>query len=224
MRSERPPALARWLLTHFGCSPNNDAVVGDLNERFQAGRSGGWYWRQASTAIWSSLLADLRMHGMLAIRALAAGWILVITYITFSRKLVTPLVLYLQDRAMRGYPSGWLNDAIWGIEPHWWAYRNYYVYPAAIGAVRIGMAFGAMILIGWIIARTHAPRHRASVLLLVLTFYVITFASLCYELIQAHNASGALLSSIGFVFNVVADSATLAGLWLVHHDPQRGAA
>jgi hypothetical protein len=25
--------LAKWLLNHFGCSPNNDAIIGDLDER-----------------------------------------------------------------------------------------------------------------------------------------------------------------------------------------------
>ena len=222
MRSNKPPALAHWLLRHFGCSANNEAVIGDLDERFQAGRSSGWSWRQVSTAIWSGLLTELRMHGKLVIRALVVGWTLVFTYQTFSRKLVTPLVLYLQDRAMRAYPSGWFNDAISAIEPHWWAYRNYYVYPAALGAARISMGFAAMILIGWIIARSHAPHHRASVLLLVLTFYSISFAYLCAELIQAQNTSGALMSTIAFVINLVADSATLVGLWFVHDSPQRG--
>jgi hypothetical protein len=216
------PTVAKWLLQHFGCSHNNDAVVGDLDERFQAGRSVGWYWRQVFTAIWSSLLAELRMHGMLAIRALVAGWVLVFTYRAFSRMLVSPLVLRLQDRAMRAYPSGWLNDAISTIEPHWWAYRNYYVYPAAIGAARISMGFAAMILIGWIIARSHAPHHRASVLLLVLTFYSISFAYLCAELVQAHHTSGALGAIIGFVINLLADSAALVGVWFVHDSPQRG--
>ena len=31
MRTNQPPRIASWLLRHFGSSPNNDAVMGDLN-------------------------------------------------------------------------------------------------------------------------------------------------------------------------------------------------
>src|SRR5262249_23185330 len=51
MRSMGPPRLARWLLSHLGSSGNNDALIGDLDERYRAGRSWGWYWKQAIVAI-----------------------------------------------------------------------------------------------------------------------------------------------------------------------------
>jgi hypothetical protein len=44
MRSEQPPELAHWLLKHFGCRPNSDAVIGGLNERYRPGHSRVWYW------------------------------------------------------------------------------------------------------------------------------------------------------------------------------------
>lgn len=34
MNAAHPPRIARWLLSHFGCSPNNAAIVGDLDEQF----------------------------------------------------------------------------------------------------------------------------------------------------------------------------------------------
>ena len=34
----QPPQIANWLLRHFGSSPNNDAVIGDLNERYRQGK------------------------------------------------------------------------------------------------------------------------------------------------------------------------------------------
>ena len=40
MRSDQPPKLAHWLLDHFGCSPNNEAVIGDLDERYESSASG----------------------------------------------------------------------------------------------------------------------------------------------------------------------------------------
>jgi hypothetical protein len=51
MQRQEPPKLASWLLNNFGCSPNNAAVIGDLDERFQAGRSVGWYWRHSFTIL-----------------------------------------------------------------------------------------------------------------------------------------------------------------------------
>ena len=39
MTNQRPPRLATWVLRHFGLSPNNDAVLGDLVERYSEGRS-----------------------------------------------------------------------------------------------------------------------------------------------------------------------------------------
>jgi hypothetical protein len=43
----QPPRIARWVLNHFGCSPNNEAVIGDLDERYRTGiHSAAWYWRQ----------------------------------------------------------------------------------------------------------------------------------------------------------------------------------
>ena len=46
-----PPRLAVWLLRNFGSSPNNEALLGDLNERLRQGRSRIWYWRQVGTAL-----------------------------------------------------------------------------------------------------------------------------------------------------------------------------
>jgi hypothetical protein len=62
MKSMEPPKVAAWLLRHFGCSPNNDVVIGDLNERYQQGTSRMWYWRQVLVAIagqrWRTLISN----------------------------------------------------------------------------------------------------------------------------------------------------------------------
>jgi hypothetical protein len=51
MRSTRPPTIATWLLRHFGYGRNNDAIIGDLTERYRQGRSRRWYWRQVLVAM-----------------------------------------------------------------------------------------------------------------------------------------------------------------------------
>ena len=51
MRSITPPRIPKWLLRHFGCSPHNDAIIGDLNERYGHHQSRTWYWKQALAAL-----------------------------------------------------------------------------------------------------------------------------------------------------------------------------
>jgi hypothetical protein len=46
-----PPRLAVWLLRNFASSPNNESLIGDLNERLRQGRSRAWYWRQVGIAL-----------------------------------------------------------------------------------------------------------------------------------------------------------------------------
>jgi hypothetical protein len=68
-----PPRVAAWLLRHFGCSPNNDAVIGDLDERYRGGRSAVWYWRHVFTAVGESFISEIRLHKLLAFRTLLIG-------------------------------------------------------------------------------------------------------------------------------------------------------
>ena len=74
MRSAQPPKIPTWLLRHFGCSPHNAAVIGDLDERYRRGRSPIWYWRQAAAAIVVSFFQEVRSHKLLTVRAIVVGW------------------------------------------------------------------------------------------------------------------------------------------------------
>src|SRR5262245_61170411 len=63
--TERPPRLARWLLTRILDGPVRSAIVGDLDEEFttfvvqQRGLRAArrWYWRQTLTSIVACLRA-----------------------------------------------------------------------------------------------------------------------------------------------------------------------
>src|SRR5215475_2018285 len=92
-----PPKLARWLLSQLGCSPLNEAVIGDLDERYRQGHTRLLYWRQALAAIVSGIVTLVRNNQRLAIRALAIGWGLIF--------LSTP-ALTLALRILRGDPAG----------------------------------------------------------------------------------------------------------------------
>lgn len=75
MRSEQPPKLARVLLEHFGCSPNNAAMVGDLDERYHQGHSRIWYWRQILITLMAGFIEDIWRHKLFALRAVTVGMI-----------------------------------------------------------------------------------------------------------------------------------------------------
>jgi preprotein translocase subunit SecD len=55
-----PPSIVNWLFRCFGGTRNNDAILGDLDERLRAGRSCGWYCRQVLLTIISQRLRQAR--------------------------------------------------------------------------------------------------------------------------------------------------------------------
>ena len=77
MRSPRPPAVATWFLTEFGCSPKNEPLIGDLTEEYARGRSRLWYWWQVVVALVAGLFQEVRTHKARAARGLITGWFFV---------------------------------------------------------------------------------------------------------------------------------------------------
>lgn len=71
-----PPAAAAWLLRRLVAADRSDALLGDLFEEYQAGRTTGWYWRETLIALFISMrqgvaraLACPRSHFILALLA-----------------------------------------------------------------------------------------------------------------------------------------------------------
>ena len=57
-----PPRLAIWWLRHAWPSSYNDALTGDLIERFREGQTRGWFWRQVFIAFAVGVLGEIRRH------------------------------------------------------------------------------------------------------------------------------------------------------------------
>jgi hypothetical protein len=72
----RPPWLAVWLLRQFGASLNNEAIIGDLHERYARGETRVWYWRQVLLSVLSGAYSQIRDHKLLAFRGLIVGLVL----------------------------------------------------------------------------------------------------------------------------------------------------
>ena len=56
-----PPGRAIWLLQNM-CPGDNEALTGDLIERFREGQSRGWLWRQVLIALGVAVLGEIRRH------------------------------------------------------------------------------------------------------------------------------------------------------------------
>jgi hypothetical protein len=67
-----PPKLAIWLLKH-ACPGDQEALTGDLVERFCEGRSPGWVWKQVLVATAIAMLTEIRRHGPQITYALAGS-------------------------------------------------------------------------------------------------------------------------------------------------------
>ena len=57
-----PPSLAIWWLRHACPLSDNEALTGDLIERFREGQSRGWFWRQVLIAFAVGVLREIRRH------------------------------------------------------------------------------------------------------------------------------------------------------------------
>jgi hypothetical protein len=137
VRPDNPPILARWLLRHFGSSPNNESVIGDLDERYRHGQSYLWYWKQVLVAIVISLFEEVWSHKLVAIRAVLIGW------------LAKAICLFPYSRTY-GFPDRRIFFD--GLEVP--------IFGALIAVI-------AMMCSGWIVARTAGSHARAMVLLYV---------------------------------------------------------
>jgi signal peptidase I len=61
MKHLEPPRMATWLLQHASSRYHSESLTGDLIESYRAGRSAGWYWRQALQA-WGLSLRGRATH------------------------------------------------------------------------------------------------------------------------------------------------------------------
>ena len=101
-QKSHPPRLAIWWLRHAWPGSDNDALTGDLIERFREGKTRGWFWRQVFIAFIVSVLGEIRRH-----------------WPHFCYAIVgTPVTLFFWDaRALRHVP-GWFH---WNELPWPWS-------------------------------------------------------------------------------------------------------
>ena len=152
MPPTNPPKIPMWLLIHFGSSPNNAELLGDLAERYGQGRSPLWYWRQAAAAIVVSFFKEIWSHKLLTVRAILVGWGVFFAVSRFSFYLTWQLLFSL---------------ASWS---------RYWRHTSITIGVQISELLLWGILTGWLVARFHRRSQKAMVLA-----YAVFWAALWAE-------------------------------------------
>jgi len=98
--NSHPPRFARTLIAWL-CQ--RDALVGDLDEEYRSGRTRGWYWRQALSAVVVSPVHQLVLAPLRAARGVVIGWaVFLALFALFDQTIGPPL-------SSVGYSTGyWL--------------------------------------------------------------------------------------------------------------------
>ena len=89
MRSSH--AIATWLFERLGLDV---ALIGDLLEECERGRSAIWYWRQVLIAVWIGIWVAIREHKVLALRAVATGFAIEFLFVFLWELLGPELAMF----------------------------------------------------------------------------------------------------------------------------------
>jgi hypothetical protein len=92
---------------------SNQALLGDLVEQFESGRSGAWYRRQVLMAIIAGTVKEISAHKLLAVRAVITGWVVLV--VVFG--VLGDLVAY----ALAQHLWGWTVEVGYG-SGIWWPF------------------------------------------------------------------------------------------------------
>ncbi len=103
-KKSNPPRLAIWWLRHACPGSDNDALAGDLIERFREGQTRGWFWMQVLIAFAVGVLGEIRLHWPHFCYAIAGS-----SVIALSGGTAMPAIL-------------WKNVQGAGFWLHWWTF------------------------------------------------------------------------------------------------------
>jgi hypothetical protein len=111
-----PPRLARLLLDWL--APGNEALRGDLDEEFAAGRGSRWYWRQVVSVIAHEGTLRVRSRAIHRVENYVTGFItllLVAFYAVFVVNVTDWLLRFEGVRLLMRFPDAF--GAVNGVAP-----------------------------------------------------------------------------------------------------------
>jgi hypothetical protein len=115
VKPTNPPALATKLLESLVAERTSEALLGDLVEQYEGGRSRAWYWRQVFLALVISAGREGRAHKLQAVSAIIIGYITAASLCYFSTSLAARFVVgykaylvFLPLTFVSAAVSGWI--------------------------------------------------------------------------------------------------------------------
>jgi len=108
----------------LGCSQNNNAVVGDLIERYGGGETAFWYWRQVVAAVLAGFLNEALGHKLRMFLTILAGWAALAVVVNFELLIVfSPhrfwgrwyAYVFLAAGILRFVAAGWIVRRTGGL-------------------------------------------------------------------------------------------------------------
>jgi len=202
MSTSQPPRLASWLLQHLASSPQRDSLAGDLIERYHDGHSAAWYWRQVVGAILAGVTRDVRDHKLLAIRAVAIGWLLAVLF---------SFPVNWMSNVGRALVFEWLVDT--GRTSVWWVFWSGQL-PYAL------LAFVACAISGWIMARLHQGHAVAMVSVFAAAVAVADYGQASWMLWRQALPPMPQLAVLLWLLLLIGPpiGIGIGGLWALHAD------
>jgi hypothetical protein len=141
-----PPRVAAWLLRTLGSDPDIETLIGDLSEEYCGGRSRAWFWWQALMAIPITFLDTIRAHPFLIARALACGWLALLS----ARYLAWKAISFVEVVGYARVPDGTIPIDTW-----------HYLYGPALSFTAI---FATAAIASWLVGRLHTGVRTTAVL------------------------------------------------------------
>lgn len=166
--ASKVPAIPAWFVDHVACSLDNNALLGDLAERFAEGRSAAWYWKQAAVSIIASLFAQIRREPSTILRGVTAGWLIywplgyVIFHFGFYELALVSLQVDDPDLLIGSWaPPVWYHTAKFGT-----------IYTYGANLIATALMVGISVFSGWILSALFRPSSRAVLLVFSVTVLV----------------------------------------------------
>ncbi len=202
MNSRAPPRAATWLLERLDSGSRFQPLIGDLVEQFEAGRSGIWYWRQATGALAGHALRALRIHAPSFIAAILAGCVLTSLW---------------QLGCSLAFQSLYVNLA--AVKQHPWTLEAF----LRLAGMQANMAaeYALCLLSAWLVTRVHRAHQRAILLAFVAALIARNLPSSA-RLASAGAAEWGVAVAVAtqLILTTLRAACTLVGgLWLMRTKP-----
>jgi len=202
---QRTPFAAR-LLKRLVPAQDHDALLGDLNEERERGRSTAWYFTQILAAVLVGSWRDIRGHKIIAARAIVIG-------------LVAKLLLSLTTAALMSVLTGWgfMLGGRWIGLP--WYFR--FPYSSSLEWTVAVVAIGGDVVVGWLVVRFNRDHGVGLLLACAVALCLLRFAFLAQiAIVRGSPAQVLALSSAALMGTIRQGLLMLGGGYLASRRPE----